>query len=224
MYRKCRHASHIKGTLSRVVEAFDRWDWPAISFADRINIGASFDTTRGRGREGRIRYFNARLWYDNAPVHGIMYIGSCMIIWRDKAALSRHKLNRFSLTTVPLFLYRSPPTLSHSDHQKKRPSRRGTHLLHTLILHCTKETFLYALLPSYVRMREWPLKWPHHLLRVGTNVLLPRFLTGLWSIEVLPRKSICRSATRKIDARFHSTRFEDDGSLFYILLLFRNKR
>lgn len=48
------------------------------------------------------------------PIHGIMYIGSCMIIWRDKAALSRHKLNRFSplsvslLFAVPLSrLYRS---------------------------------------------------------------------------------------------------------------------
>lgn len=86
-----------------------------------------------RERRRTDTYFNAQLWYDNASVYtGIMYVGSCMIIWRDKAALSRHKLNRiFPLSfSLPLFLYRSPPTLSHSDHRKKRPLRRGTHLLH----------------------------------------------------------------------------------------------
>lgn len=67
----------------------------------RYNEG---ERVRGRETSERDRYFNARLWYDNAPVHGIMYIGSCMIIWRDKAALSRHKLNRFfslSLSLLP---------------------------------------------------------------------------------------------------------------------------
>lgn len=57
---------------------------------------------KGEGEAGRNRYFNAWLWYDNVPVHGIMYIGSYMIIWRDKAALSRHKLNRFSPLSVSL--------------------------------------------------------------------------------------------------------------------------
>lgn len=44
--------------------------------------------------------------------HGIMHVGSCMIIWRDKAALSGHKLNRcplFSSTTHP------PPLLASEE-------------------------------------------------------------------------------------------------------------
>lgn len=66
------------------------------------------------GEAERNWYFNAWLWYYNAPVHGIMYIGSCMIIWRDKAALSRHKLNRFS----PLFVSLPRPSfpISFSTH------------------------------------------------------------------------------------------------------------
>lgn len=50
----------------------------------------------------------------------IMHVGSCMIIWRDKAALSGHKLNRCPL------LFSMPPTHpstpTHRD-PKKRPYR-----------------------------------------------------------------------------------------------------
>jgi hypothetical protein len=109
------------------------------------------------------------------PIHRIMYIGSCMITWRDKAALSRHKLNRFSPSlffffAVPLSSYIvPPPTLSHSDHREKRPPRRGTHLLH--IARHTKESFP-LLLSSYVHGRaRVPLK--QHLSQVGTNVPPP---------------------------------------------------
>lgn len=53
----------------------------------------------------------------------IMHVGSCMIIWRDKAALSGHKLNRCPL------LFSMPPTHpstpTHRD-PKKRPYRSGT--------------------------------------------------------------------------------------------------
>lgn len=134
--QKCRRALRVYSTKSWwSMHRISMTRRPAISFTDRINAGASLDTMgirseEGEGRKEKNRYFNAQLWYDNASVHGIMYIGSCMIIWRNKAALSGHKLNRFSLSlfSVPLFSYRSPPTLSHSDHRKKRPPRRGTHL------------------------------------------------------------------------------------------------
>lgn len=44
--------------------------------------------------------------------HGIMHVGSCMIIWRDKAALSGHKLNRCPpLPSLPAAIHPPTPTI-----------------------------------------------------------------------------------------------------------------
>lgn len=52
-----------------------------------------------------------------------MHVGSCMIIWRDKATLSEHKLNRY-----PLFLPMPPihPPTPTYDRYKETPIREGS--------------------------------------------------------------------------------------------------
>lgn len=52
-----------------------------------------------------------------------MHVGSCMIIWRDKATLSEHKLNRY-----PLFLSMPPihPPTPTYDRYKETPIREGS--------------------------------------------------------------------------------------------------
>lgn len=52
-----------------------------------------------------------------------MHVGSCMIIWRDKATLSEHKLNRYPLLLPMPPIH--PPTPTY-DRYKETPIREGS--------------------------------------------------------------------------------------------------
>lgn len=127
---------------------------PAISSADRINIGAyRYNAAIGSGgREVSRGEGTLMRGYDMIMRRrGIMYVGSCMIIWRDKAALSRHKLNRSSpssLSPPSIVLHPPSPTLVIG-----RNAHRGEG--HTC---CTSrcQRAREALLSSYVRAIAYP--------------------------------------------------------------------
>lgn len=130
------------------------------------------DRERGRGHRRGIG--TLMRGYDNAPIYGIMYIGSCMIIWRDKAALSRHKLNRFSLS---LFF-------------PSRPSLLISFSTHPLPLWSSEETpiaerdTLAALWYRAVRKR---LSFTHFSLIAS---LYKHFHRRPWSIKVLHQQNL----------------------------------
>lgn len=104
----------------------------------------------------------------------IMHVGSCMIIWRDKAALSGHKLNR-----CPLLLSMPPTHPSTPTHRdpKKRPYRSGTRTCSS-----TFQTIEPLFLSSYFSFAALYFSSP--LLQFCPLFFVPFFVFVLLKIQI----------------------------------------